>query len=808
MTNFSRRELLTFFGVSAATAVVSDAFGDRFLGGFGSASAQSVPTTFTPVRVPHALPIFRVQSSFLATGLNGQGNVVPASSDGTISAFTVQDDVVVPPEFIRYTIVGWGDRVFPNPDEYFGFNCDYTGYTPINGNNEGWLLVNHEYTSYPFSVYSPETPTDVGSVPDGFRQVVGFDLPSAGGRTGSTALNALSPSDRRLVFGESFYNQGVSIVRITKTNGQYAPSSNRAGNRRVHGLSGLGINAERTDAYRTVTSWGPRSYQQGDRNFLIGTGPAATQVFNLSSDGLGNRIIGTAYNCSGGATPWGTQISCEENFQGSSAFFIGVQEGVKPDGTQTGYRTGTSGAEFGLVGEKYGWCVEFDPADPNFRPRKHTALGRVRWENVTLRAEAGRRLVVYLGDDRRGGHTWKYVSRGTVTSPTAKSNSALLEDGVAYAAKFNPDGTGRWVALVPGTPTDPIRPSDLSSVPFASGFTTGTLAAGRINLPRRAGVAGSTTTGGIINVERGATEDAAFVTGPTGYLGKTLADFYTSQGAILVDAFAAANLAGATPSARPEDLEINPRNPREIFIAYTDGNPGGDGYPDSRIFNVGKLSTDATAQQSFGGLYKIIEDSEDGTGTTFRWERLVQGGESGSDQGGGFANLDNLAFDDQGNIWGVTDMTTNFLNGFDNGVAQAPYTITYAQTGASSTLRASFGNNWMFYIPVSGPNAGQVVPFAYGPNRAEMTGPTFVGDTLLLSVQHPGERDPFTLGRTVSRQVPNLDLSGNVVNQSRTVKLGSNWPSNIQGNANGAPKPSVIGIRRRNVSTNPNSFLG
>lgn len=805
MSNFSRRELLTFFGVSAASAVVADAFGNRFLGGLGnSASAQSVPLAFTPVRVPSPLPIFRVQNSFLATGINGQGTVIPPGTNGQIAAFTALDDVVVPPEFIRYTILSWGDRVFPNNDEYVGFNADYTGYVPINGNNEGWLLVNHEYTSYPFAPLSPGTPRDVvdANLPDAFTPTIGFTLPRA------TNLAALNASDRRLFLGESMYNQGVSIVRITKTNGQYAPSSTRAGNRRVHGLSGLGINSQRTDAYRTVTAWGTRSYQIGDQNFLVGTGPASTQVFNLSSDGLGNRIIGTAFNCSGGATPWGTQISCEENFQASTAFFIGVQEGVNPNGTQTAYIPNTAGAEFGLVGEKYGWIVEHDPADSSFRPRKHTALGRYRYENVTVRAEAGRRLVVYSGDDRRGGHTWKYISRGTVTTPTDKRNSALLEDGVPYAAKFNVDGTGRWVALVLSAPTDPIRPSDISSAPFAAGVTTGALSLGRINLPRRAGIAGSTTTGGIINIERGGSENEAFVTGATGYLGKTLADFYTSQGALLVDIFAAANLAGATPSARPEDLEINPRNPREIFIAYTDGAPGGDGYPDSRIFQVAKLGSEVNAEQFFGGIYKITEDQEDGAGLTFRWERLIQGGESGSDQGGGFANVDNLAFDDQGNIWGVTDMSSDIINGFSSGLAGNPLVIDHTLTGGNGRLRGVFGNNWFFYIPVTGQNAGQVVPFGYGPARGELTGPTFVGDTLVISCQHPGEGDPYTTGRTLSRQVPMLDLSGSLYTQTRTVKLGSNFPSNIQGNAAGAPKPCVLGIRRRNTSTNPNSFLG
>jgi len=73
-------------------------------------------------------------------------------------------------------------------------------------------------------------------------------------------------------------------------------------------------------------------------------------VFNLSSDGLGNKIIGTGHNCSGGTTPWGTIMTAEENFQASSDSFVGVTEA--PDGTQTEYTSGTTGAEFGLVGKK------------------------------------------------------------------------------------------------------------------------------------------------------------------------------------------------------------------------------------------------------------------------------------------------------------------------------------------------------------------------------------------------------------------------------------------------------------------------
>ena len=104
---------------------------------------------------------------------------------------------------------------------------------------------------------------------------------------------------------------------------------------------------------------------------------------------------------------------------------------------------------------------------------------------------------------------------------------------------------------------------------------------------------------------------------------------------MLCDAFHAGNLVGGTPAARPEDLEINPRNPREVFIAFTDGAPGGDGYPDSRIFQVAKLDRRAsTTTQQPGGLYKITEDRRDGTGLGFRWSKLEQGGEAGAEDCG------------------------------------------------------------------------------------------------------------------------------------------------------------------------------
>jgi len=62
----------------------------------------------------------------------------------------------------------------------------------------------------------------------------------------------------------------------------------------------------------------------------------------------------------------------------------------------------------------------------------------------------------------------KFVSSGTVSSPTSKENSALFEDGILYVARYNSDGTGQWIPLELNANTNPTPPSVLS-VEIAAG---------------------------------------------------------------------------------------------------------------------------------------------------------------------------------------------------------------------------------------------------------------------------------------------------------------------------------------------------
>ena len=84
-------------------------------------------------------------------------------------------------------------------------------------------------------------------------------------------------------------------------------------------------------------------------------------------------------------------------------------------------------------------------------------------------------------------------------------------------------------------------------------------------------------------------------------------------------------------------------------------------------------------------------------------------------------------------------MSTGLHNGFTEGFPNNATTIDHATTGDVANYVGVFGNSCLFYLPAEGPEAGEIIPLAYGPTRCEMTGPALVRNTLILSVQHPSE---------------------------------------------------------------------
>ncbi|MDB9519389.1 DUF839 domain-containing protein [Roseofilum reptotaenium CS-1145] len=730
---FQRRQFLLFLGATATT-VACGSLGQQ--GGSASvpgssataaSSSKALGLTFDPVKYP--------------CPLSYQG-LSPEQQKSLYSTYEVLDDVVLP-EGYTYDVIGaWGDKL---GNSRFGYNNDYLSFVPT-GPDTGFLTINFEYVSVPTWEQT-------------YPMVMGKSLPSkvlpALDKAGSDGINAFELNDRALkaefydFFKETLIDQGIGVISLRReANGQwvrtYSPQD-----RRITGISGL-----------------------EDGNYLRATGPSVS-IFRKTNgigyiDTLSDKIIGTFNNCAGGTSPWGTVFSAEENFQNF------VPEGVYADGTSLHPKAKPvqrdefegQGNPFGLAGNKYGWMVEVDPANGNDYGTKHTWLGRFRHEAVGIRAEAGKPLVVYSGCDRRGGHVYKFVSKGLVRNPQDKANSRLLSDGMLYAAKFNGDGTGSWIPLKADTPVNPDLPSDYHG--------------GMIPLPHR-----DRTQGGFEKIE----QDGAIAVFKQKF--RTLGDLYQGntpeevQGAILIDAHFAANAAGATCTARPEDTMIRPGD-GALFIAFTSGSPGGDGGAHKAVFSNSKGES-----HEHGWIMRLEETSNDPAAMTFRWDNLAMGGEA-TEGGMGFSNPDNLDFDSMGNLWMVTDMSTSRHN------KAVPSGRVDEQRNfiSQSNLRGIFGNNSMWYLPLSGEHAGEAYPFALSPMETESCGPFFTEDrkTLFLAIQHPGERYGMRKNMaSETREFSMMTTDGQEFMQKRVVPLGSNWPGK---GPNDPPKPSVIVIRR------------
>lgn len=377
---------------------------------------------------------------------------------------------------------------------------------------------------------------------------------------------------------------GVTVVRVRKEGGQWNVVYNDPHNRRIDALTEIEL-----------------------------TGPARGSAVL----GGATTVRGSVGNCSGGQTPWGTLLSCEENVDGYTKAW-----------PNTGYNA-----------LHQGWITEIDPYDPKSRPKKRTAMGRFRHENAALTVAKDGRVVVYMGDDMRDACVYKFVSRSQYNPDDRRANMDLLAEGDLYVADF---GKGEWLLL------DYDRNEKLKNAKTKEG--------------------------------------------------KLVA---TNQAEVLADARASAIAIGATPTDRPEDIEIHPKT-GEVYVALTNNSAHGN---------------------FFGQIVKLTEQDGDWTQAKFRWDVFAVGGPKT-----GFSSPDNLVFDPYGNLWMVTDSGTG-----------------------ENSIYDFLGNNSMFFFPTEGPNAGKAYRFAVGPVEAEMTGPTWSpdGKTLFLSIQHPGE-DSESLDRLTS----------------------------------------------------------
>ena len=225
---------------------------------------------------------------------------------------------------------------------------------------------------------------------------------------------------------------GVSIVEVRQQNGTWSVVSDSSYNRRITADTPMAI-----------------------------TGPArGHHLLRTAADPAGIQSLGTWNNCGSGKTPWGTFLTCEENFH--FYFASSDPEAELPDAlARYGVQASDRNIGWSAHDERFdiarhpnepnrvGYVVEIDPTDPLSIPRKRTALGRFKHENAELVVADSGRVVVYMGDDERGEFLYRFISDGHYRE--GGDNAGLLEAGTLFAARFDDDGSGAWLPLTPET---------------------------------------------------------------------------------------------------------------------------------------------------------------------------------------------------------------------------------------------------------------------------------------------------------------------------------------------------------------------
>ena len=196
-----------------------------------------------------------------------------------------------------------------------------------------------------------------------------------------------------------------------------------------------------------------------DANTKMSASGAAKNAI-IGKDGF---VYGTLNNCANGQTPWGTYLTCEENFDD---FFGSSDKNYKFSKAEKRYGLGVESAygwekfdpRFDVSKnpkepECFGWVVEIDPLNANSTPIKRTSLGRFKHENVELVVEKDGSVIAYMGDDEANEFVYKFVSAHKYKK--GADTSKILDEGTLYVGQFNGEvgkfkGTGKWLPLVYG----------------------------------------------------------------------------------------------------------------------------------------------------------------------------------------------------------------------------------------------------------------------------------------------------------------------------------------------------------------------
>lgn len=395
------------------------------------------------------------------------------------------------------------------------------------------------------------------------------------------------------------------------------------------------------------------------------SGPAAGHKrLRTSADPSGRRVLGTLNNCGGGVTPWGTMLICEENFD---ATFSG-SAGMSPE-SRNHQRYGVDGpSRFNPA-----WAKHFARFDVAREPNEANRFGWVvEFDPFDPNSVPVKRTA--LG-------RMKHEGAGIVVNRDGRVVVYCGDDErFEYVYRF-----------VTRDKFDSANPQAARNL-----LDDGTLSVARFNTD------GTMTWVSLV-----------FGQGPL-----TPKNDFHSQADVLIEARRAADLVGATPMDRPEDVEPSPMNGR-VYVILTNNSKRTSDQVDAANPREGN---------THGHVLELIPPQVDGNPDhavdTFRWDVFLRAGDpasktdgavchEGVSESGWLSCPDNAAFDARGRMWITTD-------------------------GASKTAGTGEG---IFVCETDGKDRARTRLFFQGPRGSELTGVCLTPDdrSLFVSVQHPGE---------------------------------------------------------------------
>jgi len=648
---------------------------------YAVANAAGVTTARTTITVSPAV------LGFTAVAKN-KLDVVSVPAGYTVSVINRTGDPIlagVPAYKNDGTDTNFAGRIGDHGDALYWYGLSTTGTRDATSSTRGLIVQNHE------------------NINQQYLHVAG-----------ATSVGGVRPEAEAL---KEIECHGVSITEVTEgANRAWAVNATSTFNRRITPSTPMVFNGpvKGTDFLKTA----------------------------FSTDGTQGR--GTINNCANGTTPWGTALTCEENWAGyfrrastdvagrsakelAALSRYGVTSGsgsyswssvVAADTSNTLFRrwdARVSGAtatdDFRNEPNQFGWVVEIDPYDKTKAPRKRTALGRMGHEGCWPGAfVAGRKPAWYMGDDATNEYLYKFVSNTAWVATDADATDRLsigdkyMDAGTLYVAVFNADGTGTWKALTFGS-----NGIDASYGPYA----------------------------------------------------------FASQTEVLLNPRLAADAAGATPMDRPEWTAVNPVT-GDVYLTLTNNS---NRVTTADTPSASQRRTDAANPRVYvdppstsrgnrnGHIIRLKETGNTTEATGFTWDIYLFGAGSDLDATNinlssltadqDFSSPDGLAFARSSHagglvkpmVWLQTDDSA--FTDVTNCMMLAAMPGTVGDGGArtvTNTNAASVTSTQATRIGAT-PTAATLKRFLVGPLECEITGvdSTPDGRTLFVGIQHPGE---------------------------------------------------------------------